>query len=100
MAATQSNRVLIGRQNGRRSPVELEPLLQSTQLRALEESASLYRKLANQARNVDLTSTISRWEEHATTAEMNAHTLRDFLVNVNASRHEYDDMTGPDRAVP
>jgi two-component system chemotaxis response regulator CheB len=67
-------------------------------LRALEESASRYRKLANRARSTDLTSTTSRWEERATTAEMNAHTLRDFLINVDTPGLKFDDMAEPTQA--
>jgi two-component system chemotaxis response regulator CheB len=65
-------------------------------LRALEESASLYRRLANRASG--LTSVSSRWEERATTAEMNAHTLRNFLVNVNTSGPRVDEMAEPAQA--
>jgi two-component system chemotaxis response regulator CheB len=51
-------------------------------LRALEESAALYRKLADRGRTPNL-RTLSSFEENAVTAEKNAHILRDFLVNLN-----------------
>jgi len=52
-------------------------------LRALEESASLYRKLADRGREANL-QTLRSFEERALTAEKNSHILRDFLVNLNA----------------
>jgi two-component system chemotaxis response regulator CheB len=51
-------------------------------LRALEESAALYRKLANQGREKNMLTLVS-FEENALTAEKNSHILRDFLVNLN-----------------
>ena len=53
-------------------------------LRALEESASLSRRLADRARACGL-STMAMFEDRAATAEHNSRTLRDFLVNVNAA---------------
>jgi two-component system chemotaxis response regulator CheB len=53
-------------------------------LRALEESASLYRKLAKSGRESNRAS-LQRFEERALTAENNSQTLRDFLVNLNAT---------------
>jgi two-component system chemotaxis response regulator CheB len=57
-------------------------------LRALEESASLYQRLATRAATGHLKSLTKGYEERAATAELNAHTLRDFLVHVNAGEAE------------
>jgi two-component system, chemotaxis family, protein-glutamate methylesterase/glutaminase len=52
-------------------------------LRALEESASLYRRLAERAEGSRLLQASRQYKERATTAQGNAHTLREFLVKVN-----------------
>jgi two-component system chemotaxis response regulator CheB len=57
-------------------------------LRALEESASLYKRMAERARNAHHPQTRRVYEERAATAENNSRTLRDFLVNVNVSEAE------------
>jgi len=57
-------------------------------LRALEESAALYRRLATRATSGHLESLSKGYEERAATAELNSHTLRDFLVHVNAGETE------------
>jgi two-component system chemotaxis response regulator CheB len=54
-------------------------------LRALEESASLYRRMAARTKSGNLESLGAKYEERAATAEANSRTLRDFLVHVNAS---------------
>ncbi|MGE5112374.1 MAG: chemotaxis protein CheB [Acidobacteriaceae bacterium] len=52
-------------------------------LRALEESASLYRRMALRARNSNQDKSMMVYEERAENAEGNSRTLRDFLVHVN-----------------
>ena len=54
-------------------------------LRALEESAALYKRMAERARAAHQSQTRRVYDERASTAESNARTLRDFLVNVNVS---------------
>ena len=66
-------------------------------LRALEESANLYRRLADRARDAGLT-TREPFEERAATAEANSRTLRDFLVNVNAVSAEEEEAPESDAA--
>ena len=66
-------------------------------LRALEESASLYRRLAERARDSGITA-LERFEERASTAEQNSHTLRDFLVNINAAGEDYEEEPESDVA--
>lgn len=66
-------------------------------LRALEESASLYRRLATRAAAGHLKSLTKSYEERAATAEMNSHTLRDFLVHVNAGEPEVEGASEPVR---
>lgn len=53
-------------------------------LRALEESASLYRRMAMRARSNHHDKSMEVYEERAENAEGNSRTLRDFLVHVNA----------------
>jgi two-component system chemotaxis response regulator CheB len=57
-------------------------------LRALEESASLYRRMATRTRNAKQADTTVLYEERAANAEANSETLRDFLVHVNADEVE------------
>ena len=57
-------------------------------LRALEESVSLYRRMAKRATAGHLKGLLKNYEDRATTAEVNARTLRDFLVHVNAGESE------------
>jgi two-component system chemotaxis response regulator CheB len=64
-------------------------------LRALEERASLFRRLAARARSTNLGSLIEGYEERAATAEVNSHTLRDFLVHVNAAEFVVDEAAEP-----
>lgn len=64
-------------------------------LRALEESASLYRRLATRATAGHLKSLTKSYEERAATAEMNSRTLRDFLVHVNAGEFEVKGASEP-----
>jgi two-component system chemotaxis response regulator CheB len=64
-------------------------------LRALEERASLFRRLAARARSTNLGSLIEGYEERAATAEVNSRTLRDFLVHVNAAEFEVDEAAEP-----
>jgi two-component system chemotaxis response regulator CheB len=64
-------------------------------LRALEERASLFRRLATRARSTNLDSLIEGYEERAATAEVNSRTLRDFLVHANAAEFEVDKAAEP-----
>ena len=52
-------------------------------LRALEESASLYRRMATRAHNSNHDQSMMVYQERAENAENNSRTLRDFLVQVN-----------------
>jgi two-component system chemotaxis response regulator CheB len=52
-------------------------------LRALEESASLYRRLAERADKSSNDKTAERFESRASNTEANASVLREFLLNVN-----------------
>ncbi len=54
-------------------------------LRALEESASLYRRMADRARYNRHDQSQRVYEERAANAEGNSRTLRDFLVHVNGN---------------
>lgn len=51
-------------------------------LRALEENASLYKKMAERFRTISQNQTAHVFEERAATAETNSETLRNFLVHV------------------
>lgn len=53
-------------------------------LRALEESAALYERLANRATQNRQPQSAGRYRERADNTEENARVLRDFLVQVNA----------------
>ena len=57
-------------------------------LRALEESASLYRRMAQRAKTAKHVSLFDQYEERAENKEQNARTLRDFLVAVNTQQVE------------
>lgn len=59
-------------------------------LRALEESASLYRRVMSRSQTSGNGSLTDRFRERAETTETNAKTLRDFLLRVN--RHEDDSI--------
>jgi len=63
-------------------------------LRALEESASLYRRMAMRARNNNHDKSMQVYEERAENAEGNSRTLRDFLVHVNANEVEVSEADG------
>jgi two-component system chemotaxis response regulator CheB len=52
-------------------------------LRALEESAALYRRLADRATSNQQRQSAERFQERADNTETNARTLRQFLVDVN-----------------
>jgi two-component system chemotaxis response regulator CheB len=64
-------------------------------LRALEESAALYRRLSTRADLRNLTSLTRSYAERAATAETNSRTLRDFLVHVNATESDLDQLPEP-----
>ncbi len=53
-------------------------------LRALEENASLNRKLAERARDANEKKMTGTFEERAKTAERNSDTLRKFLIDLNS----------------
>lgn len=57
-------------------------------LRALEENASLYRRMAERAVNLSHATPAAIFEERAANITANAHTLRDFLLSVNQSEEE------------
>lgn len=61
-------------------------------LRALEESASLYRRMADRTSGRD--SVADMFTERASNAEANARTLRDFLVHIGAPEPELDEAVG------
>lgn len=65
-------------------------------LRALEENASLYRRMADRARTSNFGETQRAYEERAVSAEVNSRTLRDFLVHVNSPEPEAEDRAGVD----
>lgn len=56
-------------------------------LRALEESASLYDRMADRA-SAEHPETRKRFKDHADNTHQKAHTLRDFLLEVNANGNE------------
>jgi two-component system chemotaxis response regulator CheB len=60
-------------------------------LRALEESAALYRRLAARAEFGHLETITKGYAERAATAEANSRTLREFLVHVNVSESAVDE---------
>jgi two-component system chemotaxis response regulator CheB len=59
-------------------------------LRALEESVALYQRMADRARNSNHDQPLKIFLERAETAENNAKTLRDFLVQVGKPEMEGD----------
>jgi two-component system chemotaxis response regulator CheB len=61
-------------------------------LRALEESAALYRRLATRSDFGNLKSLTRTYAERAATAEVNSRTLRDFLVHVNSAETDVDEL--------
>lgn len=65
-------------------------------LRALEERASLYRRMAERVRHFRQDETCRVYEERAANAEGNSRTLRDFLVHVHSQETEIEEPTGID----
>jgi two-component system chemotaxis response regulator CheB len=61
-------------------------------LRALEESAALYRRLATRSDLRTLTSLTRSYAERAATAETNSRTLRDFLVHIYPREPDVDEL--------
>jgi len=57
-------------------------------LRALEESASLYRRMAERSMNAFHDRTAQKFEERAENTSTNARVLREFLLRVNAGEEE------------
>jgi two-component system, chemotaxis family, protein-glutamate methylesterase/glutaminase len=57
-------------------------------LRALEENASLYRRMAERARRANQKQSFDQYEGRAAVAEKNSETLRNFLVDFSASGSE------------
>jgi two-component system chemotaxis response regulator CheB len=57
-------------------------------LRALEENASLYRRMAERTANSYHDLTAERFQERALNTEENARVLRDFLLRVNQGEEE------------
>lgn len=64
-------------------------------LRALEESASLYRKMADRARNSTHQLPAQLYEERAVNTETNAGILRDFLLRINTEEDVEPEDTSP-----
>ncbi|MGA8528171.1 MAG: hypothetical protein WB622_00555, partial [Acidobacteriaceae bacterium] len=62
-------------------------------LRALEESAALYHRLATRA-VLGREMTASRFRERAENTEQNARVLREFLVEVNQNLEEVGEEVG------
>jgi two-component system chemotaxis response regulator CheB len=60
-------------------------------LRALEESVSLYRRIADRARDTHHGHSVRIFEERAVNAEANVRTLRDFLLHVGSPSAEADE---------
>lgn len=63
-------------------------------LRALEESVSLYRRMAERARESNQGGSLRIFDERAANAEENAKTLRNFLVHVGTPEMESDESPG------
>lgn len=57
-------------------------------LRALEENASLYRRMAERAKSSRYDQTQATYEERAATATENARNLREFLLRVSVPDHQ------------
>ncbi|HEX8925439.1 MAG TPA: chemotaxis protein CheB [Terriglobales bacterium] len=57
-------------------------------LRALEESVSLYRRMADRARSSNHTETTKKFEERVATQEENAKVLREFLLHLGQNEDE------------
>ncbi len=60
-------------------------------LRALEENASLYKRMAQRSRKSRLEQTAQIFEDRAVNAEANSETLRNFLVQVSSKEMEVDE---------
>ncbi|HKR26722.1 MAG TPA: hypothetical protein VJS11_04680, partial [Acidobacteriaceae bacterium] len=60
-------------------------------LRALEESASLYKRLADRATKTQQNQSAERFQERADNTEQNARVLREFLVQVHQGAEEAAD---------
>jgi len=61
-------------------------------LRALEESASLYRRLAERAGQSNHDKTAEQFQDRASNTDDNARTLREFLLNVNRVEDERTEL--------
>lgn len=59
-------------------------------LRALEENASLYRRMAERSRKVSQVKSAGIFDERAQNAELNSDTLRKFLLDVSTPDMEID----------
>ncbi len=70
-------------------------------LRALEKSASLYRRMAERGANSHHDQSAQLYQERASDTEANSRVLRDFLLQVNVGEdperasHEHDDSPQP-----
>lgn len=58
-------------------------------LRALEESASLYRRMADRASHKGQNAGASKYDDRVTNTLQNARTLRDFLIQVNKEEDRF-----------
>ncbi len=67
-------------------------------LRALEENASLYERIAERARSANRDLSQKLYEERATTAQANSRTLREFLMNFNSAEADVDAVAEPAEA--
>lgn len=62
-------------------------------LRALEESASLFRRMAGRAMRLRYPLSADQFEERASNTEANARILRDFLLRVNTTETENPELS-------
>jgi two-component system, chemotaxis family, protein-glutamate methylesterase/glutaminase len=69
-------------------------------LRALEESASLYRRMAGRAENSNHALPARLYQERASNTESNSRILRDFLLRVNLEESGSDAENGATESIP
>ncbi len=60
-------------------------------LRALEENASLYKRMAERTRRINQEQSAEIFDDRAANAEANAATLRNFLLQVSSKEMEVDE---------
>jgi two-component system chemotaxis response regulator CheB len=69
-------------------------------LRALEESASLYRRMAGRAKTSHHEIPALLYQERASDTESNSRILRDFLLRVNLEGSGSDAENGAGESIP